>query len=108
MTITATFSNGFIDTYKGDRDVRAAWAIISKADGKVLKSGHSIDRAKAASTAAGKLQELHCVIEYGHPLYYLEGRSYLDTAKTRRAKRQHNADRLAYIAERVTIEIIDL
>ncbi len=53
MTITAEFSNGHRDTYKGSRPVRAAWAIIRKSDGKVLESGHSLDRGKAMKTAEG-------------------------------------------------------
>ena len=48
---TAIFSNGYTDTYKGNRPVKAAWAIICNADGKVLMSGHSLDRAKAQNTA---------------------------------------------------------
>ena len=48
---TAIFSNGHTDTYKGNRPVKAAWAIICNADGKVLMSGHSLDRAKAQNTA---------------------------------------------------------
>lgn len=56
MTITATFSNGHTDTYKGNRDVKAAWAIIRKADGKVVMSGHSLDANKASKTAAGNIR----------------------------------------------------
>lgn len=55
MTITATFSNGFTDTYKGTRAVKAAWMITRKSDGKVLASGHSLDTDKARKTAEGKL-----------------------------------------------------
>ena len=49
MTITATFSNGHVDTYKGDRNVKAAWMIVTP-EGKIV-SGHSLDRAKAEKTA---------------------------------------------------------
>ena len=58
MTITATFSNGFTDTYKGARPVKAAWAIISKADGSVLLSGHSLDLATASKTAEGNFKQV--------------------------------------------------
>jgi hypothetical protein len=108
---TATFSNGQIDTYKGSRDVRAAWAIVRKADGVTLKSGHSLDRAKALKTAEGRLQEIRFERDFGisgHPLSYVEGPRYIDTAKIRREKRQHNADRLAFIRTLVDIEIVDL
>lgn len=56
MTITATFSNGYTDTYKGKREVTAAWAIIRKADGKVMMSGHSMDTAKALKTGTGNIR----------------------------------------------------
>lgn len=108
MTTTATFSNGFADTYKGDRAVRAAWAITSKADGAVLKSGHSLDRAKAAKTAEGKLHELHDLLGYGHPLYFYKGASPRYTAAMNRARKAHNAERLELIRSFVTVEIVDL
>jgi hypothetical protein len=50
---TATFSNGTQDVYKGTRPVTAAWAIINKATGEILNSGHSLDAAKAQKTAEG-------------------------------------------------------
>lgn len=58
MTITATFSNGFVDTYKGDRPVKAAWMLTDKETGKVLLSGHSLDRAKAEKTARGNINHI--------------------------------------------------
>lgn len=58
MLIIAEFSNGHRDTYKGSRPVRAAWAIIRKADGKVVESGHSLTREKAAKTAEGNAAHL--------------------------------------------------
>ncbi len=53
--IIAKFSNGFQDEYKGARAVKAAWMITRKSDGKVIDSGHSLDRVRAAKTAEGKL-----------------------------------------------------
>jgi len=55
MTITATFSNGYTDTYKGTRPVKAAWAIINRETGEVIASGHSLDRVKAQKTATGNV-----------------------------------------------------
>jgi len=52
----ATFSNGFTDTYKGHRDVKAAWAIILKSTGETLNSGHSLDAQKADKTARNNLR----------------------------------------------------
>jgi hypothetical protein len=48
---TATFSNGHTDTYKGKRDVRAAWMVILPT-GKII-SGHSVDIDTARKTAEG-------------------------------------------------------
>ena len=55
--ITAKFSNGFTDTYKGNRAVKAAWMITRKDTGEVLASGHSLDRVRAQKTAEGKQRE---------------------------------------------------
>lgn len=49
--ITATFSNGYTDTYKGSRDVKAAWMVTEKATGKVIASGHSLSKEIANKTA---------------------------------------------------------
>lgn len=48
---TAIFSNGYTDVYKGNRDVKAAWAVIEIATGKVVDSGHSLTKAAAEKTA---------------------------------------------------------
>lgn len=112
MTITATFSNGHTDTYKGNRDVRAAWAIIRKADGVVLKSGHSLDTAKALKTAEGNLQSVWFERDFGlrnHPLHYVKATTgALLTSRDRAAARQHNAARLDLIRSLVTIEVVAL
>lgn len=50
MVKVARFSNGHSDEYKGKRDVKAGWMITDSA-GKVLASGHSLDREKAQRTA---------------------------------------------------------
>lgn len=71
MNITATFSNGFADTYKGDRAVKAAWAIIDRATGKVLNSGHSLDRAKAQKTAEGNVANTVSLSHDEYPSFHL-------------------------------------
>jgi len=96
--ITATFSNGFADTYKGD--------------GKVINSGHSLDAAKAAKTAEGHLQnvwfEIHFGIDRSHPLYYFKGAYPHSSSKVKREAKAHNAERLAFIRSLVRIEIVSL
>lgn len=108
---TATFSNGFTDTYKGQRDVKAAWAIIVKATGAVIKSGHSLDVAKAAKTAEGNLQNVWFERDFGltdHPLRYVKGNGPHLTSRQRAEARAHNAARLDFIRSLVRIEIVQL
>ena len=114
----ATFSNGFTDTYKGYRDVKAAWMITNKATGEVIASGHSLDRVKAAKTSQGAMSEK----AYGFgPI--MPTRPYpgieknlrrcgyngpRSAASMARWAREQNADRLAKIGAAHNIEIIDL
>lgn len=107
--ITATFSNGFTDTYKGQRNVKAAWAVFNKETGAVIHSGHSLDAAKAAKTAASRLQEVWFKDTFGlvdHSLQFVEGPNPHLSAARRRADRAHNAERLAFIETLTRIEIV--
>jgi len=61
MKITATFSNGHVDVYKGKRDVKAAWMVIYPNGG--FESGHSYDRASAEKTARSHISQ-------NSPAYY--------------------------------------
>jgi hypothetical protein len=117
MTITAKFSNGFEDTYKGHRNVKAAWAVCRKSDGKVIASGHSMDRVKAAKTARSNMSEK----VRGEPI--MPTRAYPGVGAILRRvgydgpnstsammswARAQNAKRLERIEANHTIEIIDL
>lgn len=109
--MTATFPNGFTDTYKGSRNVKAAWAVFHKATGAAIKSGHSLDRAKAAKTAEGNLQSIWFERDLGltdHPLNYQKGVGPYMTSRQRAEARAHNAARLDFIRSQVTIQIVDL
>lgn len=68
---TATFSNGHRDEYKGDRAVRAAWAIIDRETGKIIASGHSLDRVRAQKTAEGNIANCVSVNWDAYPSFYL-------------------------------------
>lgn len=109
MTTTATFSNGYTDTYKGSRDVTAAWVIVRKSDGKVLGSGHSLDAIKARKTAEGHLRENGVsVLGLDSPYraeMWVGGR--MTRAETAAAK-AHNAKRLEMIRAGVEIEVVAL
>lgn len=48
---TSTFSNGHVDAYKGNRDVRAGWAIIDNVTGETVRSGHSLNEELARKAA---------------------------------------------------------
>jgi hypothetical protein len=123
MTITATFSNGYTDTYKGDRAVKAAWAIIDRATGKTLNSGHSLNRATAQKTAEGNLRHTS-VPSVNHSGYAYTGRAtpgyYAKQAReyygwTGKGDREalvflkaNNADITARKRAAVIIEVVDL
>lgn len=123
MNITATFSNGHIDTYKGDRAVKAAWAIIDRETGAVLNSGHSLDRLKAQKTAEGNLRNTRVPgVEQAYaftgrctPGYHVkQAREYfgytgkgLDSLALAFLK-AHNAKLDAAKRAKITIEVIDL
>jgi len=55
MKLTATFSNGFNDTYNGSRPVKAAWMLTEIETGKVIASGHSLTVENANKTARGAI-----------------------------------------------------
>ncbi len=52
---TAKFSNGHTDTYKGSRDVKAAWMVTELDTGRVVASGHSLDLEKARKTGGSSI-----------------------------------------------------
>lgn len=128
MTKVATFSNGFEDVYKGNRDIKAAWAIIRESDGEVLKSGHSIDRTRAAKTAAATLtslaysvgvdlpyfdipQRLYAGYDYRWLFGYAEDNGYEGKrvyGHYKRWAKAKNEERMAAIEAAVTIEIVDV
>ena len=111
--ITATFSNGYQDTYKGTRDVKAAW-MVTLPDGRTM-SGHSLDRARAEKTArnnasacAGNAQTLHAGAV---PPHYLAWREKIVKKAGFRNVSEYNADiraKRAAFVESCTIEIVDL
>lgn len=123
MNITATFSNGFTDIYKGDRSVKAAWAIVDRETGATLNSGHSLDRAKAQKTAEGNLRNTRVPgVDNAYaftgrctPGYHVkQAREYfgytgkgLDSFALTFLK-AHNAKLDAAKRARVTIEVVDL
>ena len=118
MTIIATFSNGFTDIYKGHRNVKAAWVITRNVDGKVIASGHSLDRTRAAKTARGAMSDK--VYGFGRylPTYAYPGvhKWFIEqgydgprgTSPMMAWARKKNAERLARIEEAHTVEIIDI
>jgi hypothetical protein len=46
---TATFTNGFTSTYKGNRAVKAAWALIDNESNTTINSGYSMTSELAAA-----------------------------------------------------------
>ena len=60
--ITASFSNGFTREYKGDRKVKAAWAIINKDTNETILSGFSMRKDLAESSARNRRRECYEVM----------------------------------------------
>ena len=122
--IIATFSNGHQDVYKGSRPVKAAWAIIEKATGKVLNSGHSLDRVKAQKTAENNVR--YAIRDNDRFTIYMPRgswtpachKSIAETARKytawdgktnlKRFLQAHNASVNAAKRALVTIEVVDL
>lgn len=122
MTITATFSNGETDTYKGNRPVTAAWAIICRHTNETLASGHSLDPIKADKTANGHLPEYAGL--YDLPRYLplpaahaaqrsfamkkARGAGWTGKGNLRKFVTDHNAKITSELRKRTRIEIISL
>lgn len=108
---TAIFSNGHKDTYKGARDVRAAWMLTHKETGKVIASGHSLDREKAEKTARGTIPR-----KRGLPSGWRIFRNTIQMYKCVRAQGYESPDAMAADYRRINaeyakefaIEIVDL
>lgn len=115
MPITATFSNGHVDVYKGKRPVKAAWMITRKSDGKVLNSGHSLDVDKARKTAEGNAAYCGTAVlgEDGHkrfPGYFVPAKiAHFNGTRAEYAQQKEcNARRNAAIRAGIVIEVIAL
>jgi len=107
---TTTFSNGYIDTYKGKRDVKAGWAVFNKATGEMIDCGHSLDRATAERTVKANTRYwAQDVIEKGHEYYYgKDVNQYKITMGEATRRRQFNKARIAYAQSLATVEIVDV
>jgi len=110
MSKIATFSNGHTDTYKGKRDVKAAWMVILP-DGGIL-SGHSLDRRRAESTArnaAGSFNYLPIprVMHSGSTAFYTRLAQDHGCRGINEYRAKIAAERATYV-QACTIEVIDL
>lgn len=57
--VTANFSNGYSDTYNGNRKVAAGWMITNKVTGEVIASGHSLTLELAEKTAIQNIPKVY-------------------------------------------------
>ena len=114
--ITVTFSNGFTREYKGNRNVKASWAIINKDTKETILSGFSMTRDLAYSSARNRRREcnelMHTITgceRVGYPYYAhdLRDRLFPSMREERRLKRE-NKERLAQIDNRIIIEVVDI
>ena len=129
--VIAKFSNGFEDEYKGTRAVKAAWMIVRKSDGKVIESGHSIDRARADKTSSAWLHAIGSEVGVSYDEYpcfdvpqrlwaganysyiFKRARKYgfegpATWSSYKRWAKAKNADHLAAVRAATTIEIVDV
>lgn len=113
MHITATFSNGHADTYKGLRLIKAGWMVVSPS-GEV-RSGHSIDRKTAEKTARGHAAEMSGISRAfpGRqvPIHYLalqHKEAVRAGFKTNRAFEADLSERRAAFVASCKIEVVDL
>lgn len=97
----ARFSNGYTDEYKGARDVKAAWAIISKDNGETLASGHSLDRKRAQGTANNTLREIGSLSD--KPFFYIPRRPPASTLATYAKTLGRELLRAGYDRDEITI-----
>ena len=105
----AIFSNGFTREYKGDRNVKAAWAIINKDTNEAILSGFSMRTATAEGSARNRRKECYCIFDDGHKYKYphdMRGRRY--PWRLEKQYKKENRERLAIIDSKVRIEIINL
>ena len=105
----AIFSNGFTREYKGDRNVKAAWAIINKDTSEVILSGFSMGTAAAEGSARNRRKECYCIFEDGDKYKYphdMRGRCY--PWRLEKQYKKENRERLAIIDSKVKIEIVRL
>ena len=114
--IVASFSNGFTRQYKGDRNVKAAWAIINKDTNVTIISGFSMTRNLAHSSSRNRRREcnelMHTItgcerVGYPYVAHDLRDRLFPSMKEERRLKRE-NKERLVQIDKRITIEIVDI
>ena len=108
---TATFSNGFNDTYKGARDVRAAWMVTEIETGRIVASGHSLSRANADKTARGSIplaRQLPSGWSYlkntVNMYLYAKNRGYGSPSEMAADYKKQNAER----AKGYRVEVVDL
>ena len=106
--ITATFSNGFTREYKGNRKVKASWAIINKETQEIVLSGFSMSSDLAYNSARQRRSDCRSLFCETDPLHWpveTRGRYRRQEEKRRKA---HNKQRLAMIDRMITIEIVDI
>jgi hypothetical protein len=114
--IISKFSNGFIREYKGNRDVKASWAIINKETNETILSGFSMRKDLAYSSARNRRRECNELIHsvtgcerLGYPYYQhdLRDRLFPSMREERRLKKE-NKQRLEIIDKMIRIEIIEI
>jgi len=105
---TVTFSNNQKVTYKGNRQVKAAWAIINKETQEILLSGFSMSSDLAYNSARQRRSDCRSLFCETDPLHWpVETRGRYRRQEEKRRK-DHNKKRLEIIDSKITIQILDM
>ena len=105
---TATFSNNQEVTYKGNRQVKAAWAIINKETQEILISGFSMSSDLAYKSARQRRSDCRSLFCETDPLYWPAETRGRYTRQEEKRRKAHNKKRLEIIDNKITIQILDI
>lgn len=106
--IEITFSNNQKVTYKGSRQVKAAWAIINKETQEIILSGFSMSSNLAYNSARQRRSDCRSLFCEADPLHWpVETRGRYRRQEEKRRK-EHNKKRLEIIDTMIRIEIADI
>lgn len=105
---TVKFLNNQEVTYKGNRQVKAAWSIINKETQEIILTGFSMSFDLAYKSARQRRSDCRSLFCETDPLRWpVETRGRYRRQEEKRRK-DHNKKRLEIIDSKITIQILDI